>query len=167
MYLIALVPLFDNHRRSMGVAEGASRQSASAAAAETDAAGASPAAAVENAKFASTAEAGPAIPDAKAIDATGSPAPLLPPDEVDRVYRKVMLAVCPLFMATTAMSTIDRNNLSYASISLIPIIKLSPSIYGVGGGAGQGGGWGCEAKYSMWAWVHVYVSAYVCGLGVV
>jgi len=50
--------------------------------------------------------------------------------ELDAIYRRVALAICPFFAAVTAVSALDRSNLSYASISLIPTLKLSPSAYG-------------------------------------
>ncbi|KAI8466364.1 MAG: major facilitator superfamily domain-containing protein [Monoraphidium minutum] len=52
--------------------------------------------------------------------------------DLNHIYRKVTWSIAPLFMATTMMSTIDRGNLSYASISFIPTLKLTPTAYGVG-----------------------------------
>lgn len=52
--------------------------------------------------------------------------------DLDRAYRRAMLATAPLFAAIVAISAIDRNNLSYASISWLPAIGLTPSQYGLG-----------------------------------
>jgi hypothetical protein len=65
--------------------------------------------------------------DAKEGAATGGGASEA---ELDAIYRRITLAVCPLFALTMAIATIDRNNLSQASISLIPTLKLSPTAYG-------------------------------------
>ncbi|GBG00151.1 MFS transporter, partial [Raphidocelis subcapitata] len=74
------------------------------------------------------------IGDAKAADmAAPPPGPQTEEAaELDRIYRKVTLAILPLFVVTTALSMIDRNNLSYAAISLMPALGLKPTAYGLG-----------------------------------
>lgn len=63
--------------------------------------------------------------DAGAADAGSSGAALAAAD------RKATLAIAPLFAATVAISAIDRNNVAFASISLLPALKLTPSQYGL------------------------------------
>jgi hypothetical protein len=76
--------------------------------------------------------------DAKAADLDApSQAQAQAQPELDRAYRKVTVAILPLFILSTALSMIDRNNLSYASISLMPALGLNPTAYGARDGGSR------------------------------
>jgi hypothetical protein len=91
------------------------------------------------------------------------------------IYQKITWRLMPIFIAVVMLNQIDRNNLSYAALTMNRDLGFSPRQYGLGsalffisffvmmvswvitckGGGGRGVcGWGCACvtKVEGWGW---------------